>query len=267
MRSFLLLFILLSSGQPFAQTAPSCSFPDRDDLELRQSKELRTWKDRGLDFLLIHNEGYSELLEFKGNQFQTYTIWLEDELAAGKFLLSIDSAWVVGKDSIIIESDCGLIKGRAFQRDRWEAMRYRFDMSELVINHTMLLTYLESGDEKKEENVFMIVENGPALPPCLEYQGKQRSQCTTEELTSCLAKRSRYPKQAIAEDAAGTVYVSIEINRYGFVQNAKVLRGVHPLLDMAALDAVYNLPPMTPGAQQGVPVTVQYTLPLRFQIR
>ncbi len=73
-----------------------------------------------------------------------------------------------------------------------------------------------------------------------------------------------YPLQAIKQKINGVVIVSFDVNRQGAVDNIKVERGVHPMLDKEAIKAVKNMPRWKPGVRHGKPVIVKFVIPVRF---
>jgi protein TonB len=73
-----------------------------------------------------------------------------------------------------------------------------------------------------------------------------------------------YPLQAIKQKLNGVVILSFDVNRQGTVDNIKVERGVHPMLDKEAIKAVENMPRWKPGMRHGKPVIVKFVIPVRF---
>ncbi len=53
----------------------------------------------------------------------------------------------------------------------------------------------------------------------------------------------------------------------GEVEDVKIVRGVHFLLDLEAKRVVEAMPVWTPGKQKGEPVDVSYTVPINFELR
>lgn len=122
-------------------------------------------------------------------------------------------------------------------------------------------------EEIAEEEIFSIVEKMPAYPGCEGLRGEELKSCTETKVITNVQSSVKYP--SIAQDAgiSGTVFVYYEINGKGEIQNVEVVRGVHSSLDKEAKKAVENLPKHTPGEQRGKPVTVRYTIPVRFVIK
>ena len=62
---------------------------------------------------------------------------------------------------------------------------------------------------------------------------------------------------------SGVVYVDVLVGTDGRVKQVRLQRGVHPLLDKAALEAAQRAQ-FTPGKQRDIPVEVWVTLPYGF---
>lgn len=63
------------------------------------------------------------------------------------------------------------------------------------------------------------------------------------------------------------VYVSFVVSADGSVRNARIARGVDPVLDKEALRVVNSMPRWTPGKQRGKAVNVSYTVPISFVLQ
>ena len=63
------------------------------------------------------------------------------------------------------------------------------------------------------------------------------------------------------------MYVTFVVEKDGSVTDAKVLRGVSEEVDAEALRVINAMPKWKPGMQQGVPVRVQYNIPIIFKLQ
>ncbi len=63
------------------------------------------------------------------------------------------------------------------------------------------------------------------------------------------------------------MYVTFVVSADGSVKNAKVVRGVDPVLDQEALRVVNAMPRWAPGKQRGQAVNVAYTVPISFVLQ
>lgn len=76
-----------------------------------------------------------------------------------------------------------------------------------------------------------------------------------------------YPEAAKRVGIQGKVMVSFTITESGKVDNVKVVKGVHPLLDAEAVRVISRSPKWTPAQKLGSPIAITYTFPVIFQVR
>ncbi len=110
--------------------------------------------------------------------------------------------------------------------------------------------------EEKSEDVynFYILEEKPQYPGGIS------------EMQKFILKNIKYPNKAKEQAIQGKVFVNFVINKKGKVEDVKVLRSVHPLLDAEAIRVVKMFPRWTPGKQRGEKVKVSYTVPINFRL-
>lgn len=84
-----------------------------------------------------------------------------------------------------------------------------------------------------------------------------------------LKNNTTYPASSKEMKITGKIYVQFVIAPDGSVQKAIIARGVKggKELEAEALRVVKNMPKWVPGKQNGVPVFVQFTLPVNFVLR
>lgn len=110
-------------------------------------------------------------------------------------------------------------------------------------------------DEKEiSDAVFSIVETMP------EFPGGQ------QKLMEYISGNVRYPRIAMENGIQGTVYIGFVVNENGETENIRVLRGVDPSLNEAAISVVEQMPKWAPGKQRGEFVKVNMTIPIRFSL-
>ncbi len=105
------------------------------------------------------------------------------------------------------------------------------------------------------DEVFKVVEVDP------EFPGGE------EALYKYLAENIKYPEKAKNNKVEGRVYITFVIEKDGTVSDAKVLRSVNEELDAEALRVINAMPKWKPGTQRGMPVRVQYNIPITFKLQ
>ncbi|MGQ1947767.1 TonB family protein [Geofilum sp. OHC36d9] len=126
----------------------------------------------------------------------------------------------------------------------------KINSKEGIFNKKWIETDMNSDINKKA--TFMIVEEMPEFPG------------GNEALKEYLAETINYPEEAIANDIEGKVYVQFVIDENGNTKDTKLLRSPNLLLGEEALRVIREMPAWTPGYQRGVPVRVNYTVPINF---
>ncbi len=75
-----------------------------------------------------------------------------------------------------------------------------------------------------------------------------------------------YPKEARENNIEGTVFLRYEVSKTGNIVKIEIQKSVHPLLDNAAMHAVMTLKKFKPAIQNGKPVNVWMSIPVKFNI-
>jgi TonB family protein len=103
-----------------------------------------------------------------------------------------------------------------------------------------------------EEKIYTEVDEMP------EFPGGPMA------LRNYLASGIKYPEKAAASKIQGKVFVNFVVDKDGFITDARVVRGCHPLLDAEAMRVVAVMPKWKAGRLKGKPAKVSYTLPVDF---
>lgn len=158
-------------------------------------------------------------------------------------------------------SDEFSVSGVAINGDHNDNKENRTMMEEMVpINYEIqsknaVVAYeAESPEEQSEDQIFMVVEQMP------EYPGGEKA------LNRFLSDSLQYPRLAKENNISGTVYVSFVVEKDGSVKDIRVLRGIGGGCDEEAVRVVKSMPVWKPGKQRGIPVRVQYTIPVKFSL-
>ena len=79
-----------------------------------------------------------------------------------------------------------------------------------------------------------------------------------------LVDHLHYPDSAYSANIQGRVIVKFIVNENGSISNARVEKGIGGGCDEEALRIVSSMPKWKPGKQNGMPVKVLFTLPIKF---
>ena len=151
--------------------------------------------------------------------------------------------------------------------DDEEEIEEELEIEDIELDEDTEIDIIEDDEDLEDDTPFMIVENMPALGPCINMRGEERNQCTQGEIIRYVSKNTKYPEMAKDAGIQGTVFVYFVVAKNGNVKDVRILREVHPQLDKEAKRVVESLPKFDPGKQRGKNVSVQYTIPVKFIIR
>jgi protein TonB len=112
---------------------------------------------------------------------------------------------------------------------------------------------IELPSELVEPDTFIIVEVKPV--PVGGWSGFYKT----------LAENIKYPRQAVAREISGKVFVEFVINREGKPSNFKILKGIGSGCDEEAI-RILSLTKWVPGKQRGKPVIVRLVQPVHFAL-
>jgi TonB family protein len=76
-----------------------------------------------------------------------------------------------------------------------------------------------------------------------------------------------YPQLSKESGISGTVYVTFEIDKEGKIITSRILKGRAADLDAQALYIVNQMPVWSPAFANGLPVNVQFNLPIKYTLR
>ena len=251
----------------------------------RQSDEPQMVSDKIFTVVEVMPEfpgGQGELLKFLAKTIK-YPVIAQENGIQGR----VTASFIIEKDGSI--RDIEVIRGIDPSLDM-EAVRVLSAMpkwtpgkqrgQDVAVKYTVPVTFRLQGTEKAKtipndpdgvtvvgygindadkavdtNQVFAVVEKMPIFP------GGQ------DGLIAFLAKTIQYPKEAQENGRQGRVVCSFIVEKDGSLSDAKVIRGIDPLLDQEALRVISVMPKWTPGTQRGKAVRVSYTVPLTFTLQ
>jgi periplasmic protein TonB len=111
--------------------------------------------------------------------------------------------------------------------------------------------------EVKEEDTdvtFMVVEQSPEFVNGIKA------------MYQFLSNNMKYPAVARENNIEGTVFVGFVVGKDGTIRDVKVKRGIAGGCNEEAIRVVELMPKWNPGKQNGRPVSVAYTIPIKFKL-
>jgi TonB family protein len=128
----------------------------------------------------------------------------------------------------------------------------------------------DSGLIKKTEPDNYLIDNtanqdkGPVYMFCEkmpEFQGGETA------FISYIRKHVNYPPNAVSDKIEGRVVMKFVVNASGEISDVQVLRRIRDDLDKECLRVFSGMPKWKPGLIAGKPVSVSYSIPVRFLLQ
>lgn len=107
---------------------------------------------------------------------------------------------------------------------------------------------------EEDSKIYTVVETDPQFPG------------GNDALVRWVSEHIKYPAIAQEQDVQGQVLLKFVVLENGTVGDVVILRSLESHCDAEAKRVVKSLPRFTPGKQQGKPVKVWFTLPVRFTL-
>ena len=126
--------------------------------------------------------------------------------------------------------------------------------SEIVDDIYPIERVVVSPPVERKDKIFKVAEIQPQFPG------------GGAELMKYLSTNLKYPEDAKKQSIEGRVIVQFVINKTGKIINTKILQSLHPSCDKEVIRLIESMPDWVPGKQNGNPVPVYYTLPIRFKL-
>ncbi len=120
--------------------------------------------------------------------------------------------------------------------------------------------------EPEIELVFRA-ERMPCFGSCAEtVEEEERRKCTEEALLSFIYSKLKYPALARENGIHGRVITSFVVDKDGNVKDIQIKRDIGGGCGKVVKEIIGQLPSWIPGKQNGRPVHVQYTIPIKFEL-
>ncbi|MBK7937479.1 MAG: TonB family protein [Lewinellaceae bacterium] len=113
---------------------------------------------------------------------------------------------------------------------------------------------IEAPAPPSDDEEHLFVQKPPAFP------GGEK------DLLKYLAENIKYPPLARENNIQGTVAISFVIGKSGQVSDVQLVKDIGGGCGKEAMRVVQTMPKWIPGENNGIPVKVRFTLPVRFRL-
>ena len=115
-----------------------------------------------------------------------------------------------------------------------------------------------------EENQNQVIEQQAPILTIVELMPEFVG--GEEAMYGWLKDNTKYPQVARETGISGTVIVTFVVEKDGSISGVQLLKGIGGGCDEEAMKAVKAMPRWKVGKQNGIPVRVQYNLPIKFSL-
>lgn len=129
------------------------------------------------------------------------------------------------------------------------------DQSTEIEEYTLPSPVQSEEESEDAGDIFLVVESMPSFPG-----GEAK-------IYEFLSNNLTYPVMAKESGIQGKVYMTFVVERDGSITDVRVLRGIGGGCDEEAIRVINSMPRWTPGKQRGIPVRVQFNLPIKFTLQ
>ena len=141
----------------------------------------------------------------------------------------------------------------------------------LAIFNSQNILAQDNGNEPADK-IYKVVEEKPRFPGCEAgiMTLEERYKCSEKSMLNFIYSTIVYPDSARVHGTEGRVVLSFVVTKYGQVSDPKILKDIGDGCGEEALRALKLMQEENviwrPGRKDGQPVSVQYTLPVKFKI-
>lgn len=151
------------------------------------------------------------------------------------------------------------------EREPTEVNQEKINNSDLLVTPSDAATI--------ERPVYKKVEVMPRFPGCEDIQGDDRTKerCAKEKMLQYIYRELVYPSEARENGVEGMAVIQFVVEADGSLNEINIVRDPGAGCGQAAFDVVAgmtkNVGNWTPGLQDGKPISVLYTLPVKFKLQ
>ncbi|GJM34692.1 MAG: hypothetical protein DHS20C18_36930 [Saprospiraceae bacterium] len=138
--------------------------------------------------------------------------------------------------------------------------------NEGVYQHGKLRLEKIVGEEMTDATILEMPEEKPYITGCANTDKKEQESCSNLKILTTIYQNIKYPKEARMNAVQGTAYVNFVVKKDGSVEDIAVMRGLCDEIKSECLRIINLLPSWEPGKQNGIPVNVLFTLPIKFKL-
>lgn len=131
----------------------------------------------------------------------------------------------------------------------------------------MQFTIAQKNNYTNIDSLIQSVDQMPSWVQCSSEDEKYaRYKCSEAKLYTFLSENIIYPPSARKQKLQGMVVVSFVIENDGSTSSFKIIKDIGGVCGDEVIRILKKLPKLTPAIKNGVPVRIEYVLPVNFTL-
>ncbi len=222
-----------------------------------------SWTDKGKISVKGQYENDEKSGEWLSYNFDTGALYLKTNYTNGK----INGLQESFDDGILRSSYTYLNNERNGPFTVYDSLGNVYNQGQYKDDLIIEQTLEENDNPNPDEEEFKIVELMPMFSGCEEIEDyKVRKTCAQNLMLRHIYSNVKYPARARERDVEGTAVIRFVVDKEGYITEIVAIKGVQEDIEKEALRVVREMPKWHPGTQGGVPVKVQFNLPIKFRL-
>lgn len=203
---------------------------------------------------------------FNGKREGEWNLYAENNKSTGKYVNGLQEGLWIGIDSLgnkRSEINFKAGKRHGVFKDWNEAGVLT---REGTYTDDVLDTEKRYTDDAVEPALYNVVTKQPRFPGCGLGTDEERKKCAETKMLQFIYSNIKYPPFARENGIQGSAYIRFVVEKDGSISNIKTVRGICTDIKNECERVIRMMPTWEPGEQNGKPVRVRFTLPIKFKL-
>ncbi|RDC65105.1 M56 family metallopeptidase [Adhaeribacter pallidiroseus] len=140
------------------------------------------------------------------------------------------------------------------------------DGKPLNVKYTLPIRFALNPSNSTGASNQLTPQNNPNEPIFTQVEQNPQFSGGLEKMYQFLGTNIKYPKAAVQANLEGMVVAKFQVTKAGKIKDIKIEKSLSPETDAEAKRVISMMPTWEPGKQNGKPVNVEYTLPIKFSL-
>lgn len=148
----------------------------------------------------------------------------------------------------------------------WKMFNDQGELSKMRVFENGEMTSEQFFPVSASSSAFPAPENIPFLKGCENEDKDAQKACSDQKMLEGIFRQIKYPMSARLNNVQGTAVIRFVIEKDGTLSNITTMRGICEDIEKECIRVVNLMPAWNAGTQNGEPVRVQFSLPIKFKL-